>query len=115
MYKVDISNGFYRVPLSTSGVLKLGVCLPEFPGLPKLVAFPLVLPMGWTESPPFFCCFTKTACDLANIELQQNKRGPAHNLEAKAGAADFLPNPDRGSDTGVKQDTTLSHQRGLNT
>jgi hypothetical protein len=54
MYKIDISDGFYRVPLSTSGVPKLGVCLPPFDGLPPLVAFPLVLPMGWTESPPYF-------------------------------------------------------------
>jgi hypothetical protein len=29
MYKIDISDGFYRVPLSTSGVPKLGVCLPR--------------------------------------------------------------------------------------
>jgi hypothetical protein len=28
MYKIDISDAFYRVPLSTSGVPKLGVCLP---------------------------------------------------------------------------------------
>jgi hypothetical protein len=48
-YKVDISDGFYRVPLNTLGVPKLGVCLPKFPGLPELVAFPLVLPMGWTN------------------------------------------------------------------
>jgi hypothetical protein len=51
MYKIDISDGFYRVQLSTSGVPKLGVCLPPFPGMPPLVAFPLVLPMGWTEPP----------------------------------------------------------------
>jgi hypothetical protein len=44
MFKVDISNGFYRVPLSTSGVPKLGVCLPTFAGQPPLIAFPLVLP-----------------------------------------------------------------------
>ena len=38
MYKLDISDGFYRVRLTTSGVLKLGVCLPPFPGQPPLVA-----------------------------------------------------------------------------
>jgi hypothetical protein len=113
MYKVDISDGFYRVPLSTSGVPKLGVCLPKFPGLPELVAFPLVLPMGWTESPPFFCCFTETACDLANEELRHNKRSPSHPLEEKAGAADHKPNPDRGHDEGAKRATPLSHQPGL--
>jgi hypothetical protein len=48
MYMVDILDGFYRVPLSTSGVLKLGLCLSKLLRLPELVAFPLVLPMGWT-------------------------------------------------------------------
>jgi hypothetical protein len=77
MYKVDILDGFYRVPLSTSGVPKLGVCLPKFPGLPELVTFPLVLPMGWTESPPFFCSFNKTACNLTNMELRKKNKAPS--------------------------------------
>ena len=83
MYKVDISDGFYRVPLSTTGSLKLGVCLPALPDVPgeALVAFPLDLPMGWTESPPFFCAFTETACDLANQDLRKNVRAPPHPLE----------------------------------
>jgi hypothetical protein len=63
----------FTVSLSTLGVPKVGVCLPKFPGLPELVAFPLVPPMGWAESPPFLCCFTDTACDLANMELRHNK------------------------------------------
>ena len=57
-YKIDLSDGFYRVPLTSSGSLRLGVCLPKLPNLGKLVAFSLVLPMGWTESPPFFSAFT---------------------------------------------------------
>jgi hypothetical protein len=66
MYKIDISDGFYRVPLSTSGIPKLRVCPPPIDGLPPLVVSPLVLPMGWTESPPYFCAFTETGCDIAN-------------------------------------------------
>jgi hypothetical protein len=88
-YKLDISDGFYRISLSTSGIPKLGVLLPEFPGLPPLVAFPLVLPMGWTDSPPFFCLFTETICDLTNEELRKNVRYPEHPLEKTAGALDF--------------------------
>jgi hypothetical protein len=52
LYKIDMSDGFYRIPLSTSGSLKLAVMLPLFPGFPPLVAVPLVLPMGWTEGNP---------------------------------------------------------------
>jgi hypothetical protein len=62
MYKVDISDRFYRVPLSTSGVPKLGVCLPTFPGLPPLVAFPLVLPTyGMDQIPPVLLLFYRNS------------------------------------------------------
>jgi hypothetical protein len=88
-YQVDISDGFYRITLSTSGVKKLGVLLPAFPGSPSLVAFPLILPMGWTDSPLFFCVFTEMICDLANEEIAKNVRQPIHPLEATAGALDF--------------------------
>jgi hypothetical protein len=69
-YKVDISNGFYHIPLTTLGLRKLGVLLPKFSGLPPLVAFPLVLLMGWTGLPSFFFAFTKMICDLTNQELR---------------------------------------------
>ena len=54
MIKVDISDGFYRINLRPADVPKLGVVFPTKPGAEPLVAFPLVLPMGWTHSPPFF-------------------------------------------------------------
>ena len=31
--------------------------------------FPLALPMGWVESPPYFTVFTETAYDTANVML----------------------------------------------
>jgi hypothetical protein len=114
MYKVDISDGFYRIPLSTPGILKLGVLLLYFPGLPALVAFPLVvLPMGWTESPPFFCCFTETICDLVNEGLRKNIRFPAHRLETHANAQDFAKNPDTGHATEPLRPVTASHSQRL--
>ncbi|CAJ1959617.1 unnamed protein product [Cylindrotheca closterium] len=89
MYKNDMSDGFYRIRLSTTGALKLGVILPRFEGLPQLVALPLVLPMGCTESPPWFCAFTETVADLTNVDLQQNKRVPPHPLGKAAAITDF--------------------------
>jgi hypothetical protein len=41
MYKIDISDGFYRVPLSNSGVQWLGVCLPRFRASPDWSPSPL--------------------------------------------------------------------------
>jgi hypothetical protein len=66
--------------------------------MPPLVAFPLVLPMGWTESPLYFCAFTETGSDLANSLLQRNLRYPHHRLENLTGEGDFGPNPERGHD-----------------
>ena len=84
--KTDLSDGFYRVPLSTSGVPKLGVILPRFPNEEQLVAFPLVLPMGWVESPPAFCAATETVADLAN-NLSTRSHLPKHPLEDVAGTS----------------------------
>lgn len=59
MGKVDIANGFYRIDIQPSHTPKLTVALPTAKNT-KLVAIPLCLPMGWVESPPYFCCITKT-------------------------------------------------------
>jgi hypothetical protein len=63
--KIDITDGFYRVWLQQADILKLGIVLPTSPGQPQLIAFPLALPMGWVESPPYFTALTETAGDLA--------------------------------------------------
>jgi hypothetical protein len=84
--KTDLADGFYRVPLSTSGIPKLGVILPRFPNEEQLVAFPLVLPMGWVESPPAFCAATETVADLAN-NLSPRSHLPKHPLENVAGTS----------------------------
>ena len=66
--KVDLSDGFYRLYLSDSSILKLAVTFPQYPGEEQLVASPLSIPMGWVESPPAFCVATETVADLANVE-----------------------------------------------
>jgi hypothetical protein len=78
--KTDLADGFYRLPLTSSGIPNLGVILPRFPNEEQLVAFPLVLPMGWVESPPAFCAATETVADLAN-HLPPSHTLPLHPLE----------------------------------
>jgi hypothetical protein len=78
--KTDLADGFYRIPLTASGIPNLGVILPIFPNEEQLVAFPLVLPMGWVESPPAFCAATETIADLAN-NLPARHSLPKHPLE----------------------------------
>jgi hypothetical protein len=67
MSKTDLADGFYRLWLAARDIPNLGVVFPTEAGEEPLVAFPLALPMGWVESPPYFCCTaTKSVADLAN-------------------------------------------------
>ena len=50
-----------------------GVALPPGPDGKQLVAFSLTLPMGWCESPPYFCAVTETVADLANKTLEEGE------------------------------------------
>jgi hypothetical protein len=86
MAKIDVADGFYRVWVQAADIPKLGVVLPTAPGCVPLIAFPLALPMGWVDSPPYFTAVTETACDLANAKLSRPDsclRQP-HRLEAVA-------------------------------
>ena len=88
--QIDIADGFYRVWLRTADIPKLGVVLPSTPSQPAIIAFPLTLPMGWVESPPYFTALTETACDLANLQLREARgscpraHANAHRLESVA-------------------------------
>ena len=46
LLKLDNSDGFYQVNLNIDDIPKVGVTFPTKPGEAKMVAFPLVLPMG---------------------------------------------------------------------
>ncbi len=74
--KLDIADGFYRVWLRIEDIPKLAVTIPSLPGEAPLVALPLALPMGWTESPPAFCAVTETVADLANERLLHTFQQP---------------------------------------
>ena len=60
LIKLDISDGFYQITININDIPKLGVIFPTPPGDEPLIAFPLVLPMGWTNSPPIFSTATET-------------------------------------------------------
>jgi hypothetical protein len=60
------------------------------PGADPLIAFPLVLPMGWTNSPPIFSTATETIADLANMHLRRISRPLPHHLDELANS---IPSP----------------------
>ena len=82
--KIDISDGFYRVFVRADDIPKLGVAFPSLAGEEPLIAFPLALPMGWTESPPYFCSVTETITDVANQRILKWRRSPVHKLARSA-------------------------------
>ena len=90
LIKIDISDGFYRIALNIDDIPKLGVIFPTLPGEEQLVAFPLVLPMGWSNSPPIFSTATETIADLANRRLRSTSPVGPHHLDDLAHS---IPSP----------------------
>jgi hypothetical protein len=84
MIKVDLADGFYRVWVKATDVVKLGVTFPALNGEEPFIAFPIVLPMGCTNSPPWFSSATETIADLANERIAKWRNPPIHHLEAQA-------------------------------
>ena len=95
MLKLDISDGFYRINVAIEDIPRLGVVFPVKQGAEPLVAFPLVLPMGWKNSPPIFSAATETAADIANRDIQSDAPVPTHPLGTLAATMDdpILPLP----------------------
>ena len=87
MLKLDLSDGFYRVRVRPDNMPTLGVAFPTLPGESPLVAFPSSLPMGWTESPPYFCGVTETIMDITEAAKNSNWSPPEHPLESVAASA----------------------------
>jgi hypothetical protein len=84
MCKVDIADGFYRVDVRPADIPKLGVIIPPTKDHEQLVAFPLVLPMGWKNSPPYFCAITETVADVTNERIRHHYQPPRHRLDRVA-------------------------------
>jgi hypothetical protein len=88
--KIDLADGYYRVPLSPEAALELAVILPADENSQKLIGVPLSLPMGWAASPPYFCAFTETGADLANAMTAHTCPIP-HPLELDIQTTPFPP------------------------
>ena len=90
LHKIDIADGFYRIAVKVDDIPKLAVIFPSNKGCEPLVAFPLVLPMGWSNSPPAFCAPTDTIADLSNQHLSQPLSPRPHKLDTLAMPLDRL-------------------------
>ena len=108
--KIDIADGFYRIGLRPDGALRLGVLFPSRPNERQLIGIPLVLPMGWAESPPAFCSSTETVADLANTALAVNAARLAlpHRLDVISES--IIPVAET---TGTPPPNTYAHERTM--
>jgi hypothetical protein len=91
MIKLDISDGFYHIGLNIDDIPKLGVVFPMLPVDKPLIAFPLVLPMGWTNSPPIFSTATETIADITNTRLSLGWLPSSHPLDGLAASVSAPP------------------------
>ena len=83
MSKIDVADAFCQINLNPADFICMGVLFLSKKEKRKLIGFPLVLPMGWAESPPAFCAGTETIADLANASLTINMQSldVSHRLD----------------------------------
>jgi hypothetical protein len=86
LIKVDVANRFYRVWLNLQDIPKLVIAIPEMDCKWALLALPLVLPMGWTKSPPYFSFWPKMVTFLQIGMLDRQTRTTPHRLDKVAGS-----------------------------
>jgi hypothetical protein len=82
MIKLDISDGFYQIGLNIDDIPKFWVIFPTLSGDEPLIAFTLVLPMRWTNSPPIFWTATETIAEIANARLSLGWLPPSQPMAA---------------------------------
>jgi len=52
LMKINLADGYYWIPVASTGIPQLGLIMSTRIGQEPLIAFPVTLPMGWNESPP---------------------------------------------------------------
>ena len=76
----------------------MGLVFPSFDDGTWLVAFPVVLGMGWRDSAPYFCVYTETVADLANEAINPTSDNPKwmstpHKMDDRAAKVGDLLHP----------------------
>ena len=67
VYKRDVTNVCHRGTVKPAQVGAFAYVIPSAPGEEGIfICIDLVLPMGWVDSPKFFCAFSETLTDVAN-------------------------------------------------
>ena len=79
MSKLDVTDAYHHGTLKPSQVGAFAYVVPSVPEDDVvLVCIDLVLPMGWVDSPKFFCAFSETLTDVANALVDADLPVPAY-------------------------------------
>ena len=79
LYKTDLSDRLYTIPLTPTGALKLSFPFPNLTGDPKLAATPTKILVVWTEYPPALSSSTDTIYDMIYVDLNSYNEMPQPN------------------------------------
>ena len=80
-YKLDNSNGLWRLVVRPEESYNFEYVLPQLPEQPIKIVVPLALQMGWVEIPSYFCTVIECARDLTQHLVYNKTSLPHHPIE----------------------------------
>ena len=92
MSKLDVTDAYHRGTLEPSQVGAFAYVVPSVPEDDAiLICIDLVLPMGWVDSPKFFCAFSETFTDVANALVDADLPVPVYGAISALPATESPP------------------------
>ena len=77
--KLDVTDTYHRGTVNPEQVGAFAYVIPSAPGDKGIfICINLVLPMGWVDSPKFFCTFLETLIDVANALVDSELPDPSY-------------------------------------
>ena len=77
--KLDVTDAYHRITIKPAQVGVFAYVIPSTPGDEGIfICINLVLPMGWVDSPKFFCAFSETLTDVANALVNSEPPVPSY-------------------------------------
>ena len=94
--KLDVTDAYHRGTVKPAQVGAFTYVIPSAPGDEgTIICIGLVLPRGWVDSPKFFCAFSETLTDVANVlvnsELPVSPYGAISEIPATGPAPPLTP------------------------
>ena len=77
--KLDVTDAYHRGTVKPAQVGAFAYVIPSALGDEGIfICIDLVLPMGWVDSPKFFCAFSETLTDVANALVDSELPVPSY-------------------------------------